>query len=65
MRQPSDMQGSANIETMPPPHLSAYADLCGWRRGSTAHLVAGRELTRPEWEEALPAQPYRAVCRDG
>ena len=24
--------------------------------------VAGRELTRREWEDALPGRPYRAIC---
>ena len=26
--------------------------------------MAGRDLTREEWEEFLPAQPYRSVCPD-
>jgi WD40 repeat protein len=33
-----------------------------WKRH--ACLVAGRELTAAEWEDALPARPYRAVCSD-
>ena len=31
-----------------------------WKRH--ACLVAGRELTAAEWADALPAQPYQAVC---
>lgn len=27
--------------------------------------VAGRELTRREWDDALPGAPYRTVCRPG
>ena len=34
-----------------------------WKRH--ACLVAGRELTAREWEEALPGRPYRAVCSGG
>ena len=34
-----------------------------WKRH--ACRVAGRELTRQEWTDALPAQPYRTVCRPG
>ena len=26
--------------------------------------MAGRDLTEEEWEEVLPAQPYRSVCPD-
>ena len=26
--------------------------------------VAGRDLTTREWHDALPAQPYRPICRD-
>ncbi len=33
-----------------------------WKRH--ACLVAGRELTAREWEDALPGRPYRAVCSD-
>jgi WD40 repeat protein len=33
-----------------------------WKRH--ACLVAGRDLTAAEWESALPAQPYQAICRD-
>jgi len=32
-----------------------------WKR--RACRVAGRELTRAEWQDALPRQPYRPVCR--
>ena len=31
-----------------------------WKRH--ACLVAGRELTAAEWDDALPGRPYRAVC---
>ena len=31
-----------------------------WKRH--ACLVAGRELTRLEWADALPGRPYRRVC---
>jgi WD40 repeat protein len=31
-----------------------------WKRH--ACLVAGRDLTRREWRDALPKQPYRAIC---
>jgi hypothetical protein len=31
-----------------------------WKRH--ACLVAGRELTAGEWDDALPARPYQAVC---
>jgi WD40 repeat protein len=31
-----------------------------WKR--QACLIAGRELTRREWADALPGRPYRAVC---
>jgi conflict system STAND superfamily ATPase/WD40 domain-containing protein len=31
-----------------------------WKRH--ACLVAGRELTAAEWEDALPGRPYQAVC---
>jgi hypothetical protein len=31
-----------------------------WKR--QACLVAGRELTRQEWADAVPGRPYRAVC---
>ena len=31
-----------------------------WKRH--ACRIAGRELTRAEWREALPSQPYRRVC---
>jgi WD40 repeat protein len=31
-----------------------------WKRH--ACLVAGRDLTRREWKDALPARRYRAVC---
>ena len=31
-----------------------------WKRH--ACLVAGRELTAAEWEEALPGRPYQSVC---
>jgi len=31
-----------------------------WKR--RACLVAGRDLTAQEWDDALPGQPYRAVC---
>jgi WD40 repeat protein len=31
-----------------------------WKRH--ACLVAGRELTEDEWDDALPARPYQAVC---
>jgi WD40 repeat protein len=34
-----------------------------WKRH--ACRVAGRELTRREWEEALPDRPYRPVCATG
>ena len=34
-----------------------------WKRH--ACRVAGRELTRQEWTDALPGQPYRTVCRPG
>jgi WD40 repeat protein/DNA-binding SARP family transcriptional activator len=34
-----------------------------WKRH--ACRVAGRELTRQEWADALPGQPYRTVCRPG
>ena len=33
-----------------------------WKR--QACLIAGRELTRREWRDALPSRPYQAVCRD-
>jgi WD40 repeat protein/DNA-binding SARP family transcriptional activator len=33
-----------------------------WKR--QACLVAGRNLTAAEWEDALPARPYEAVCSD-
>jgi WD40 repeat protein len=32
-----------------------------WKR--QACLIAGRELTRREWADAVPGRPYRAVCR--
>jgi hypothetical protein len=31
-----------------------------WR--DLACAIAGRELTRSEWEEVLPDRPYREVC---
>ena len=31
-----------------------------WR--DLACAIAGRELTRREWEEVLPDRPYREVC---
>jgi hypothetical protein len=31
-----------------------------WKRH--ACLVAGRDLTRQEWEDVLPERPYQAVC---
>ena len=31
-----------------------------WKR--QACTVAGRELSRREWEDALPGRPYRPVC---
>jgi hypothetical protein len=31
-----------------------------WKRH--ACRVAGRELTPPEWQDALPGQHYRTVC---
>jgi WD40 repeat protein/class 3 adenylate cyclase len=34
-----------------------------WKR--QACFVAGRELTRREWEDAVPGRPYRAVCAEG
>lgn len=34
-----------------------------WERRACA--VAGRDLTRAEWRDALPGRPYRAVCRGG
>lgn len=34
-----------------------------WKR--QACVVAGRQLTRREWKDALPNRPYRAVCSDG
>jgi WD40 repeat protein/DNA-binding SARP family transcriptional activator len=34
-----------------------------WKRH--ACLVAGRELTAAEWEEALPDRPYQSVCPGG
>jgi uncharacterized protein (DUF2252 family) len=40
MRQLRDMKGSANVETMLPPHLSAYAELCGWAL-ARAHARTG------------------------
>jgi WD40 repeat protein len=32
-----------------------------WNRH--ACRIAGRELTPPEWADALPGEPYRAICR--
>ena len=40
MRQLRDMKGSADIETMLPPHLTAYAQLCGWNL-ARAHARTG------------------------
>jgi uncharacterized protein (DUF2252 family) len=40
MRQLRDMKGSAPVETMLPPELSAYARLCGWAL-ARAHARAG------------------------
>ena len=40
MRQLRDMKGSAEIETMRPSHLSAYAELCGWAL-ARAHARTG------------------------
>jgi hypothetical protein len=40
MRQLRDMKGSADIETMLPPHLTAYAGLCGWNL-ARAHARTG------------------------
>ena len=34
-----------------------------WNRH--ACRVAGRELTHREWADALPARPYRTLCRPG
>ena len=34
-----------------------------WKRH--ACRVAGRELTRQEWADALPGRPYRTVCQPG
>jgi hypothetical protein len=34
--------------------------LDGWERQACA--VAGRDLTRDEWEEFLPERPYEPVC---
>jgi hypothetical protein len=31
-----------------------------WR--DLACAIAGRELTRREWEEVLPDRPYREAC---
>jgi hypothetical protein len=44
-------------------HRVSLTSVEAWKRH--ACRVAGRELTRREWEEALPDQPYRAVCGDG
>ena len=30
--------------------------------GDLACAIAGRELTRREWDEVLPHRPYREVC---
>ena len=38
------------------------ADPQAWKRH--ACLVAGRELTAREWEDALDERPYRTVCSD-
>jgi uncharacterized protein (DUF2252 family) len=40
VRQLRDMKGSAEIETVPPPHLIAYAKLCGWNL-ARAHARTG------------------------
>jgi uncharacterized protein (DUF2252 family) len=40
VRQLRDMKGSADIETMLPPHLTAYAELCGWNL-ARAHARTG------------------------
>jgi uncharacterized protein (DUF2252 family) len=40
MRQLRDMKGSADIETMLPRHLTAYAELCGWNL-ARAHARTG------------------------
>jgi uncharacterized protein DUF2252 len=40
MRQLRDMKGSADLDTMLPPHLSAYAELCGWNL-ARAHARTG------------------------
>jgi hypothetical protein len=33
-----------------------------WKRH--ACVVAGRDLTAREWDDALPDRPYQAVCSD-
>jgi hypothetical protein len=32
-----------------------------WKRDACA--IAGREISRQEWADALPGREYRAVCR--
>ena len=34
-----------------------------WKRH--ACLVAGRDLTGPEWRDALPERPFQPICRRG
>ena len=45
------------------PGISVDLSPEAWKRH--ACLVAGRELTAREWEEALPGRSYRAVCSGG
>ena len=40
VRQLRDMKGSADLEIMLPPHLTAYARLCGWNL-DRAHARTG------------------------
>jgi hypothetical protein len=34
-----------------------------WKRQACA--ISGRELSRQEWQDALPGREYRPVCRQG
>ena len=59
VRQLRDMKGSANIETMLPPHLSAYAGICGsalaraHARTGDAAAIAGYLGTGTSFDQAI------------
>jgi uncharacterized protein (DUF2252 family) len=59
VRQLRDMKGSADIGTMLPPHLTVYAELCGWNlarahaRTGDAAALAGYLGTGKSFDHAI------------